>query len=165
MNAKEQLVRLFDLAPHPEGGFFRETYRAAQRVRREGSPDLRNAATAIYFLLGDGSFSSWHRIQADEIWHFYTGDPVAIHVLTDAGVWTTHRLGNTLLHPGAVFQVVIPAGQWFAAECTPASGCALVGCTVAPGFEFSEFELADAAALQAAHPEHGNGITRLARPA
>lgn len=141
---KEELIRHFDLQPHPEGGFFRETYRSEAGVLRAGSAEARSASTAIYYLLADGAHSAWHRIRSDEVWHFYAGEPLLVHVLDESARLTTHRLGNALTHPGTVFQAVVPAGRWFAAECADPASYALVGCTVAPGFEFSEFELASA---------------------
>ncbi|MFL9870473.1 cupin domain-containing protein [Paraburkholderia megapolitana] len=158
---RHALIRRFDLKPHPEGGFFSETYRAADGVHREGSNERRSASTAIYYLLCDGAHSSWHRIRSDEVWHFYAGEPLDVHVLDNAGQLTTHRLGNALTHPDTVFQAVVPAGLWFAAECVDPASFALVGCTVAPGFEFSEFELADAEALRQAWPQHDALIARL----
>lgn len=163
--AKDELIRRFDLQPHPEGGFFSETYRSTGRVTRVGDSggagEARSASTAIYYLLCDGAHSAWHRIQSDEVWHFYAGAPLNVHVLDDHGTLTTHRLGNTLTHPDTVFQAVVPAGLWFAAECADPSTFALAGCTVAPGFEFSEFELADTDALKARHPQHAAMIGRL----
>ena len=145
----DELIRRFDLKPHPEGGFFAETYRSAARVLRAGelgkADDTRAASTAIYYLLCDGAHSAWHRIKSDEVWHFYAGEPLLVHVLdeNDAnGVLVTHRLGNPLTHPDTVYQAVVPAGLWFAAECADPGSFALVGCTVAPGFEFSGFEMA-----------------------
>ena len=163
---RDVLIERFGLQPHPEGGYFRETFRGADRVVREltseASPgETRSASTAIYYMLCDGAHSAWHRIRSDEVWHFYAGEPINVHVIDTAGQLHTHRLGNALTHHDAVFQAVVPAGQWFAAElCDPAS-FALVGCTVAPGFEFSEFELADVAALTKAHPQHEAVIGRL----
>ncbi|OAJ58474.1 hypothetical protein A6V36_06015 [Paraburkholderia ginsengiterrae] len=160
--ARDDLIRRFDLKPHPEGGFFRETYRSAERVHRDdGSAETRSASTAIYYLLCDGAHSAWHRIRSDELWHFYAGEPLNVHVLDESGTLVTHKLGNALTHADAVFQAVVPAGLWFAAECADPATFALVGCTVAPGFEFSEFELADIAALQAQHPQHAAFIGRL----
>jgi predicted cupin superfamily sugar epimerase len=162
---KDELVRRLDLKPHPEGGFFSETYRSAERVMRdkdgEGSTETRSASTAIYYLLTDGAHSAWHRIKSDEVWHFYAGEPLHVHVLDETGALVTHKLGNALTHAGAVFQAVVPAGLWFAAECADPATFALVGCTVAPGFEFSEFELADVDALKARHPQHAALIERL----
>ncbi|MDR6493258.1 putative cupin superfamily sugar epimerase [Paraburkholderia terricola] len=160
--AKDALIRRFDLKPHPEGGFFSETYRSAERVaRNDGSAQTRSASTAIYYLLCDGAHSAWHRIKSDELWHFHAGEPLLVHVLDETGALVTHRLGNALTHADAVFQAVVPAGLWFAAECADPSTFALVGCTVAPGFEFSEFELADAGALKARYPRHAALIERL----
>ncbi|WP_144147685.1 cupin domain-containing protein [Paraburkholderia sp. BCC1884] len=160
--ARDELIRRFDLKPHPEGGFFNETYRSEQRVTRaDGLAQTRSASTAIYYLLCDGAHSAWHRIQSDEVWHFYAGEPLNVHVLDESGTLITHKLGNALTHPDAVFQAVVPAGWWFAAECADPATFALVGCTVAPGFEFSEFELADVGALEAQHPLHAAFITRL----
>lgn len=156
------LIARLHLQPHPEGGYFRETYRADQRVTRDGSNETRAASTAIYFLLCDGAHSAWHRIRSDEVWHFYAGDSVDVHVLHASGALTTHRLGNALVHADTAFQAVVKAGDWFAAECRDASGAALVGCTVAPGFEFGEFELAAPGELQARYPEHQELIARLA---
>lgn len=160
--AKDELIRRFNLKPHPEGGFFSETYRSAESVRRDAdSMQTRSASTAIYYLLCDGAHSAWHRIKSDEVWHFYAGAPLNVHVLDETGSLITHRLGNTLTHPDAVFQAVVPAGLWFAAECADPATFALVGCTVAPGFEFSAFELADVEALKAQHPQHAALIERL----
>ncbi|HEX3635533.1 MAG TPA: cupin domain-containing protein [Paraburkholderia sp.] len=160
--AKDELIHRFDLKPHPEGGFFSETYRSAEPVRRDdGSMQTRSASTAIYYLLCDGAHSAWHRIKSDEVWHFYAGEPLNVHVLDQAGALITHRLGNALTHSDAVFQAVVPAGLWFAAECADPATFALVGCTVAPGFEFSEFELADVEPLKAQHPQHAALIERL----
>ncbi|HLX01611.1 MAG TPA: cupin domain-containing protein [Trinickia sp.] len=177
-HAKHQLIERFGLLPHPEGGHYRETHRDPARVARVTNMDdgqrivtseaSRSASTCIYYMLCDGAYSAWHRIRSDEVWHFYAGDPLDVHVLDAAGRLVTHRLGNGLLRGDAVFQAVVPAGCWFAAECpaledqAEAAGFALAGCTVAPGFEFSEFELADAGALAAAHPSHAALIRRLA---
>ncbi|HEY2022259.1 cupin domain-containing protein [Paraburkholderia sp.] len=162
----DELIRRFDLKPHPEGGYFSETYRSAARVQRDGETTAaRAASTAIYYLLCDGAHSAWHRIRSDEVWHFYAGGPLHVHVLDEnggaGGALVTHRLGNPLTHPGTVYQAVVPAGLWFAAECADPASFALVGCTVAPGFEFSEFELADADALKTRDPGHAALIERL----
>lgn len=160
------LIRELGLTPHPEGGFYRETWRDALRVTRPDGAE-RSASTGIYYMLSGNAFSAWHRIRADEAWHFYAGTPIHVHVLEDDGVMTIHRLGNPLTHASEyAFQAVVPAGRWFAAERVgDAEGFALVGCTVAPGFEFSEFEMAgaeDIAALVEAYPKHAEDIARLA---
>ena len=158
---RDELIRRFDLQPHPEGGFFRETYRASDSIHRDGSADKRSASTAIYYLLCDGAHSAWHRIQSDEIWHFYAGDPLNVYVLEDDGALTVHRLGNALDQSDCVFQAVVPSGRWFAAQCDDAASVALVGCTVAPGFEFSEFEIASVEALLREYPQHSDLIAKL----
>jgi len=160
----DRLVRDFKLQPHPEGGFYRETYRAAQNVRTAPNQH-RSASTSIYYLLEGRAYSAWHRIASDEIWHFYAGMPLHVHVLDDERGLFTHTLGNPLQFPGTLFQAVVPAGCWFAAELAGPDAYAFVGCTVAPGFEFSEFELADPADLQRRHPEHSALIKRLEKPA
>jgi uncharacterized protein len=157
---KDALIRRFDLKPHPEGGFFNETYRSAMRVQRDDGA-TRSASTAIYYLLCDGAHSAWHRIQSDEVWHFYAGEPLLVHVLDESGALLTHKLGNALTHSNAVFQAVVPAGAWFAAECADPATFALVGCTVAPGFEFSEFELAEVGGLVRQYPQHRELIERM----
>ncbi|WP_459617032.1 cupin domain-containing protein [Bordetella sp. 2513F-2] len=155
----QDIVRRLGLQPHPEGGFYRETYRAAERLQRADGT-VRAAGTAIYYLLCDGAHSAWHRIRSDETWHFYAGTELRVHELLADGSLRTHRLGGTL--DDTTFQATVQAGNWFAAELAEPSSYALVGCTVAPGFEFSEFELADTAALLQAHPAHAALIRRLA---
>lgn len=156
------LIRRFSMLPHPEGGYYSETYRDAARVRRADGAE-RSASTAIYYLLCDGAYSGWHRIRSDETWHFYAGQPLLVHVLDAGGEWITHRLGNPLEYENVAPQATVPAGCWFAAELADPRGFAFVGCTVAPGFEFSEFEIADEAALLAGFPQHAERLKRLLR--
>ncbi len=158
--SKDELIRRFGLLPHPEGGYYRETYRSTQTVSREGAEETRSASTAIYYMLSDGAHSAWHRLKSDEIWHFYAGEPLNVHVLDEDGTLTTHRLGNALTHPDTVFQAVVLAGHWFAAQCEDPASFAVVGCTVAPGFEFSEFEVGSVDALQVRYPAHRALIAR-----
>ena len=133
--AAADIVRLLDLAPHPEGGHFRETFRD---VRRNESG--RAASTAIYFLLARGERSHWHRIDAVEVWHFYAGAPLRLEIAADEAVeLTVVTLGRDLAG-GERPQAIVPAGAWQAAESLGA--WTLVGCTVAPGFAFERFELA-----------------------
>ncbi|MGZ7178582.1 cupin domain-containing protein [Burkholderia gladioli] len=161
--AAAELIERFALQPHPEGGYFRETYRAPLEVARSSDGAARSASTAIYYLLCDGAYSTWHRIRSDEVWHFYAGEPLEVHVLDEQQGHLVHRLGNPLTHPGTVSQAMVPAGRWFGAVCAEPGGLAFVGCTVAPGFEFSEFELGDAQALAREFPQHVAAIARLAR--
>jgi predicted cupin superfamily sugar epimerase len=160
----DELISHLALLPHPEGGHFRETYRSQQRVTRSGDDATRSAATAIYYLLRGTERSTWHRIRSDEMWHFYDGAPLHVHILLPEGGLTLLQLGNPLKHEAAEFQAVVPAGAWFAAECTDPEGHSLVGCTVAPGFEFEEFEIAQTELLLKNWPQHRALIERLAVP-
>lgn len=164
MDAKLIINRL-DLKPHPEGGWYRETYRSNEQLAATALPEryggARSFSTAIYFLLEQNDFSSFHRIASDEIWHHYLGAPVVIYQINTAGELTTLQLGPDL-GQGQQFQIIIPAGTWFAAE--PAgNGFSLVGCTVAPGFDFSDFELAEQMGLLEECPQHAVLISRLTR--
>jgi predicted cupin superfamily sugar epimerase len=128
----EAIIRALGLRPHPEGGHYAETYRHAP-------PDGgRGAMTAIYFLLSAGERSHWHRVDADEMWHWYAGAPLRLSIADAAGV-AHHRLGCNLA-AGVRPQLLVPAGAWQAAESL--GDWTLVGCTVAPAFEFAGFELA-----------------------
>ena len=133
MLSAADVIRLLDLKPHPEGGYYRETFRDARTI--DGG---RAASTAIYFLLARGEHSHWHRVDAIECWHFHAGAPLGLRIASNADV-TTIRLGNDLA-AGERPQAVVPAGAWQAAESF--GDWTLVGCTVAPGFEFAGFELA-----------------------
>jgi uncharacterized protein len=130
-----EIIRLLDLAPHPEGGHFRETFRDACTIAGG-----RAASTAIYFLLAAGERSHWHRVDAVEVWHHYAGAPLALTIAaSDNGPTERVTLGKNLA-AGERPQAVVPARFWQAAESLGA--WTLVGCTVAPGFEFAGFELA-----------------------
>ncbi|WP_026606574.1 cupin domain-containing protein [Methylocapsa acidiphila] len=131
-----EIIRLLDLRPHPEGGFFRETFRDSA----EATPG-RAASTLIYFLLDAGQRSHWHRVDAAEAWHYYAGAPLLLMVSQEGEAPHAHRLGADLI-AGERPQFVVPAGWWQSAESIGA--WTLVGCSVAPGFEFSGFELAPA---------------------
>jgi uncharacterized protein len=160
-----RLIRQLDLQPHPEGGLYRQTYRSEERILRSDANRTRverHASTAIYYMLRDSDYSAWHRIDADELWHFHLGDPLFIHVLNPHGELATHVLSNPLEQPDGAFQVLVPAGHWFAAERTGPRGFSLAGCTVAPGFEFETFELADVAPLEQRYPRHQAVLQRLA---
>jgi predicted cupin superfamily sugar epimerase len=128
------VVQLLDLKPHPEGGHFRETFRDARHV--DGS---RAASTSIYFLLARGERSHWHRIDAAEVWHWYAGAPLNLDIVPETGRRERVTLGNDLA-AGERPQAIVPAHAWQAAQTL--GEWTLVGCTVAPGFEFARFELA-----------------------
>lgn len=154
------------MLPHPEGGYYRETYKSAQTIPHASLPSAfkgsRSFSTAIYFLLQQGNFSAFHRIQSDECWHFYTGETLLIHVIDEQEKLYTVKLGNNILN-GEVFQFVVPAGCWFASEPAPESSFCFVGCTVAPGFDFEDFELANRVDLIKQYPQHATIINRLTR--
>lgn len=160
-----ELVTLLDLFRHPEGGWYRETYRAAEQIAGTALPQRfggdRCFSTAIYFMLEPGDFSALHRIKADELWHHYSGSSVLVHRIDPDGSYHRLQLGPNLA-AGGQFQLMVPAGCWFGAE--PAGhDYALVGCTVAPGFDFTDFELAERAQLLACYPQHADLIRRLTR--
>ena len=138
------LIRHLQLLPHPEGGHYRETYRSREQVQTRRGP--RAASTAILFLLAAGEHSSWHRIASDEVWLHHGGGALLIYELSAAGQARCTRLGLDF-EGGERPQHVVPGGSWFAAEPLPGKDWSLVGCTVAPGFEFSDFELARAEQL------------------
>jgi uncharacterized protein len=154
------------LKPHPEGGFYRETYRASLQIEQSALPAAfhgdRNASTAIYFLIDGENFSAFHRIAADEMWHFYAGTALAVEVIDPAGKHMQLLLGNNP-DAGEEFQAVVPAGCWFASHVRDASSYSLVGCTVAPGFDFADFEIAKRAELSAQFPQHKQLIERWTR--
>ena len=159
-----QIIDRLKLTPHPEGGYFRETYRAAETIEAAALPQRfggeRSISTAIYFLLEAGQCSRLHRIQADEAWHFYAGDPLIVVEIDTGGRLKTTRLGGDLAE-GAVYQHVVPAGAWFGAAPAEGGRFTLVGCTVAPGFDFADFELANRTRLLAEYPAHQAWIIRL----
>ncbi|MBG9374829.1 cupin domain-containing protein [Panacibacter sp. DH6] len=160
------LIAAYNMLPHPEGGFYKETYRSFETVDKAALPARfkgdRSFSTAIYFLLQQENFSAFHRIQSDECWHFYAGDCLLIHVIDVNGQLTTTRLGCSVLN-GELFQFVVPAGCWFASEPAAESSFCFVGCTVSPGFDFEDFELAGRNKLVTQYPQHAAIINRLTR--
>lgn len=161
----EHWIDRLNLQPHPEGGFFRETYRAALTLPQSALPEhtgARAASTAIYFLLAGDQFSAFHRIRSDELWHFYAGSCLVVHVIQPGGDYQQLLLGSNA-NQGEQFQAVVPAGRWFGSSLRQPDTYALVGCTVAPGFDFADFEMAKREALGAQFPQHRNIIARLTR--
>jgi predicted cupin superfamily sugar epimerase len=158
-------IQNFGLQPHPEGGYFKETYRSKELINQDCLPEKfegdRNISTAIYYLLERGNFSAFHRIKSDECWHFYAGETLLVHIITTSGSYTCIKLGNRI-NEGEMFQYVVPAGAWFAAEPAATTSFAFVGCTVAPGFDFEDFEMADKRTLLNHYPLNSDVINRLA---
>ncbi len=132
----DDIIRELNLSPHPEGGWFRETWRASS------PPGERAGGTAIYFLLKAGESSAWHRVDAAEMWHFYAGDPLLLTISDTETTPPRSVILGTSLQAGERPQVLVPANSWQAAR--PLGDFTLVGCTVSPGFEFAGFEMAPA---------------------
>jgi predicted cupin superfamily sugar epimerase len=166
MMSYQTLVQTFNLLPHPEGGFYKEVYRSGETIPVSALPSRfkgeRVFATGIYFLLLQNNFSAFHRIQSDESWHFYIGGSLLIHIIHHDGTYQLIHLGNDIAN-GEVFQAVVPAGSWFASECAPGVAFSFAGCTVSPGFDFADFELAFARDILAKYPEHKLVIKKLCR--
>ena len=167
MGRAEDLIARLGLEKHPEGGYYRETYRSEDLLATENLPERftggeRSLSTAIYFLLAGEDFSALHRIKSDEVWHFYAGGTLVIHVLDQKGQYTRHRLGNAC-HDDVSFQAVVTAGCWFGACLEKPESYALVGCTVSPGFDFRDFELAEKGEVLRMFPEQEKLIARLTR--
>ncbi|MCU4154492.1 cupin domain-containing protein [Carboxylicivirga sp. A043] len=144
MNKIDTIIKKLDLSPHPEGGYFKETYRSVGEIKADSlSSDYkgsRSYSTCIYFLLTSNNFSAFHRIKQDEIWHFYDGSPLLLHIITPEGLYIKHRIGWDIIN-GEIPQFVVPGGCWFGAEVVADEAYSLVGCTVSPGFSFDDFEL------------------------
>lgn len=154
------------LLPHPEGGYFRQSYRSDVVIGREALPagfaGARTASTAIYFLLEGKNFSAFHRLRSDEVWHFYEGAPLLVHVIDQQGRYSRILLGREL-EAGQVLQAVVRAGCWFASHVADWNSFSVVGCTVAPGFEFEDFEMGKRAELAAQYQQHRELIEQLSR--
>ncbi|MBS1600128.1 MAG: cupin domain-containing protein [Bacteroidetes bacterium] len=159
-------IEHLQLHKHVEGGYFKEYYRSDLLVPQQSLPSSfkgdRSASTSIYFLLERNQFSALHRIAADELWHFYAGDCLIIFELLSDGGIQEHRLGNDP-EKGEELQVVIRAGNWFGSMLDNGGEYALVGCTVAPGFDFADFELAERTSLIQQYPQHSDVIRSLTR--
>jgi predicted cupin superfamily sugar epimerase len=166
MSSAHDWIETLGLKPHPEGGWFRETYRSDEAVARAALPSRftgdRAFSTAIYYLLEGEEFSALHRIRQDEVFHFYDGCGLTLHVIDPAGDYATIRLGRDPAGD-AVPQAVVPAGCVFGATVSVPGSFALVGCTVATGFDFADFELPERAELCRRFPQHRAVIERLTR--
>lgn len=166
MTEAEIIAKQLQLQPHPEGGYFKETYRSPGYIKEtslsEDISGIRNYSTAIYFLLTSETFSAFHRIKQDEIWHFYKGSPIKLHVISEKGDYKYIIIGNNLEN-GELPQYVVNAKDWFAAEVIGTNKYSLLGCTVSPGFDFKDFELAERKALTSIFPKHSTIIEKLTR--
>ncbi|MEL6811747.1 MAG: cupin domain-containing protein [Bacteroidota bacterium] len=166
MNSIQQIIETLELQPHPEGGYFRESYRSTGVIPRENLSEQysgdRNYATSIYFLLTSDSFSAFHKIHQDEQWHFYDGTPIHLHMISPEGNYSEISIGRNL-GLGQLPQFTVPGGYWFASEVKHPNSYALAGCTVSPGFDFADFNLPERRELLALFPQHSEIIHRLTR--
>lgn len=166
MYTAEYYANKLAMLPHPEGGWYKETYRSNETVASAALPARfageRNFSTAIFFLLTGKTFSAFHRIKSDEVWHFYAGSCLNVYVINASGQLRIIKLGNNL-EKGEEFQAVVEAGSWFASQPEQENTFSLVGCTVAPGFDFKDFELARCEELITLFPEHRSLIAKYCR--
>ncbi|MEM9341048.1 MAG: cupin domain-containing protein [Bacteroidota bacterium] len=154
------------LSPHPEGGFYKETYRSKETIDENCLPPAytgsRDFATSIYFLLTSDSFSAFHKISQDEVWHFYEGSPVELHIISLDGKHKKQIIGPNISE-GEVYQLVVPQNNWFASKVMEPESYSLVGCTAAPGFDFADFTMAERNELTDQFPHHEKIITAFTR--
>ncbi len=166
MKNAEFWIDKLGLEKHPEGGFFKEVYRSGEIIAQDALPKRfsgeRAFSTSIFYLLNKKDVSLFHRINQDEIWHFYEGVSLTLHCITADGLYSDLVLGRDIKN-GESFQVVVRAGWYFAAEINDKDSFSLVGCTVAPGFDFEDFELADRLELVAAFPQHEELIKKFTK--
>ena len=166
MSIVDTLIQRYGLEPHPEGGWYKQTHKSNEQIAARALPERfgarRSFSTAIYFLLEKENFSAFHRIKSDECWHFYAGDSLLIYIIEQSGELKVISLGSDH-EKGQSFQYVVQANCWFASCPAPESEYCFVGCTVSPGFEFDDFELADASELSAIYPQHKPTIIELCR--
>jgi len=152
-----RLIAEYRMQPHPEGGYYRETFRSKDRVTTTRGT-TRSALTSIVFLLTGEAFSAFHRLSSDEVWHFYRGSPLAVEIIDAAG-----RAERRMLSADGPFQTAVAAGAHFGSHVLDPEGYAFVGCDVAPGFEFADFNLATRSVLMLAYPQHAPLIVSLTR--
>ena len=160
----KEIIEKFKLEAHPEGGYFYENYRSLGKVNNsnlwKGAEGYRNYSTGIYFLLDKNQFSAFHRIKQDEMWHFYAGSTLLLHMISEKGNYKFVRIGNNI-NEDNYFQYVIPAGTWFASEVENKKSFSFCGCTVSPGFDFRDFELPSRKKLLSKFPNQQKIISRL----
>lgn len=163
-NSIQNIIQKLELLPHPEGGFYKQTYKSVGEIKEDSLGEeyhgKRNFSTCIYFLLTSENFSAFHRIKQDEIWHFYDGSPIRLHMISKSGIHTVQHIGSDLEN-GELPQFVVPGGNWFASEVIRENSYSLVGCTVSPGFTFEDFELKSRKELITLFPENEEIITKL----
>jgi len=157
MRTADDYIKLFNMLPHPEGGYYATCYRSENRIVPDSKGQSRALYSSIYYLFREGSISALHQLRSDEIWHWHDGDTIEVAEIDEAGILTETRLG---LEPG-VFQHRISAGTWFGGKTSGSKGFALMGCTVHPGFDFADFELGERKFLLSVYPQHAQIIEAL----
>lgn len=159
MSEADKIIERLNLKPHPEGGFYCETYRHAEKINTEKGS--RNTATGIYFLLKEGQYSQWHRVSSDEMWHYYAGQALRLEIILPDGAFSSHELGSDILAKQRP-QCLVPAQSW--QRAFPLGAFTLVGCTVHPGFDFRDFEIKEASELTREYPKLKNHILPPPKP-
>ncbi|MEO2061544.1 MAG: cupin domain-containing protein [Christiangramia sp.] len=162
----QNTIEKLQLQPHPEGGYFREIYRSPEIIPKKALKNNysgdRNVCTSIYFLLTSESFSAFHKIHQDEIWHFYQGSRISLQIISASGEHSEIMIGNNL-QKNEHLQYVVPGGNYFAASVQEPDSFALIGCTVAPGFDFDDFYIPKREELLKKFPRHANVIHQYTR--
>uniref|UniRef100_A9A662 DUF985 domain-containing protein n=1 Tax=Methanococcus maripaludis (strain C6 / ATCC BAA-1332) TaxID=444158 RepID=A9A662_METM6 len=163
MKTAEYFIKKLNLEKHPEGGFYKRIYQSEEVISKDKLPERYNSdrfySTSIYYLLSGNDISKFHRLKSDEIWHYYFGSSAIIHIIDNLGNYNLKKLGPNL-DKNENFQVIIPKNSYFAAEIIEKSSFIIVGCTVSPGFDFEDFELASKDELLKKYPEHVNLIKK-----
>ncbi|MGE7979984.1 cupin domain-containing protein [Psychrobacillus sp. NPDC093200] len=152
-------IEFLGLEPHPEGGYFKSSFASTETLDVSGSS--RNLYTSIYFLLGEKDISHFHRLKSDELWYFHGGDPLVVHVIDPKGNYHEYKLGLDIAN-GEMPQVIVPKNSIFGSSVLEGGEFSLVGCMVAPGFEYEDFELFTQDELLENYPEHDFIIRKLA---
>ncbi|MDG1475513.1 MAG: cupin domain-containing protein [Vicingaceae bacterium] len=161
MKNAQYYIKHLQLEQHPEGGYFKETYRSKENVINRNGVE-RSASTGIYFLITSEFYSAFHKIESDEMWHYHDGAALSVYIITENGELEILKIGNDIEN-GEQLQGVVPAGCWFASKVAISNSFSLVGCTVAPGFDFDDFVLAERKELIQEFPKHKEIITDLTR--
>jgi predicted cupin superfamily sugar epimerase len=157
MTRIEEIIKSLNLLPHPEGGYYKETYRSVGNINTDSLDESYNGkrsySTCIYFLLTSGNFSAFHKIKQDEIWHFHEGSPIKLHTISENGIHQEYIIGNNFSAKQEP-QLVVNGNHWFAASINEENSYALVSCTVSPGFDFNDFILPKRSELISKFPQH-----------
>ena len=161
MKSFDYWVKAYEMNQHPEGGYYKEIYRSVNSMTTDYGAN-RSLMTSIYFLITKGNFSAFHRIKSDELWNYHYGDALAVHIIDPEGNYSLLKIGSNVEN-GEQLQGIVPAGSWFASEVIEGGSYSLVGCAVAPGFDFDDFELANKKKLGQLFPQHKILIEKLCK--